>query len=242
MKIDTNGNNYTFVFAIVLVVVVAVLLSSTAVSLKDKQKENIDLEKMQSILSTIGISVDRLRASEVFKRYIVSSYSLDAKGEEKASVSAFEVDLSKEIKKDVGLQTFPMYLAKKNDRKYYIIPLMGSGLWDAIWGYIAIEDDLNTVYGVNFDHKAETPGLGAEINKIWFQEPFKGKKLFDKNGDYVSVRTVKGGVGSLPESMRVHGVDAISGGTITSDGVSAMIKERIVNYLPYFERIKALNK
>ncbi len=238
MKINTNKNSYIFIFAIILVVVVAVLLSSTAISLKDKQKQNISQEKKQNILSSIRISVDRKQASKMFKKYIKFEYSLDMYGEEKKSIKAFDIDLSKEIKKEVKHQIFPLYIAEKEDNKYYIIPLRGNGLWDAIWGYIAIEDDLNTIYGVTFDHKAETPGLGAEINKLWFQEPFKGKKLFDKKGKYISVKTVKGGVKSLPEPQQIHVVDGISGGTITSDAVSAMIKERIANYLPYFKRLK----
>ena len=116
-------------------------------------------------------------------------------------------------------------------RDRYIIPLRGTGLWGPIWGYISLDNDMNTVYGAVFDHKAETPGLGAEINRDFFEKPFNGKRIFDLEGDFVSIAVVKGGA----KENDYHGVDGISGGTITSDGVTAMLKERLDKYLPYFE-------
>ncbi len=115
----------------------------------------------------------------------------------------------------------------------YIIPLRGKGLWGPIWGFISLEDDLNTVFGAVFDHKAETPGLGAEINRPMFQDPFAGKSIF--NGEeFKSIKVIKGGAGE----DNMHGVDGISGGTITSDGVTDMLLERLTMYLPYFNKIK----
>jgi len=121
----------------------------------------------------------------------------------------------------------------------YIVPLFGKGLWDDIWGYIALDSDKNTIVGATFDHKGETPGLGAEIREIWFQKQFVGKKIFDKPNDFsknnfVSVCTVKGGA----KADDTHGVDAISGGTVTSNKLSIMINERIQHYLAYFNKSK----
>ena len=134
-------------------------------------------------------------------------------------------------------QRFPLYVAEKEGKTFYVIPLYGAGLWDAIWGYVALDGDKNTIVGANFDHKGETPGLGAEITTDWFQAQFAGKSLLkDANADFstsnfASVIVVKGGA----KAGDVHGVDGISGGTITSDGVSDMLEERLARYLPYFK-------
>ena len=125
----------------------------------------------------------------------------------------------------------PLYISNIDGSEKYIIPLRGTGLWGPIWGYISLDNDMNTVYGAVFDHKAETPGLGAEINRDFFEKPFNGKRIFDLEGDFVSIAVVKGGA----KENDYHGVDGISGGTITSDGVTAMLKERLDKYLPYFE-------
>ena len=125
----------------------------------------------------------------------------------------------------------PLYISNIDGSEKYIIPLRGTGLWGPIWGYISLDNDMNTVYGAVFDHKAETPGLGAEINRDFFEKPFNGKRIFDLQGDFVSIAVVKGGA----KENDYHGVDGISGGTITSDGVTAMLKERLDKYLPYFE-------
>ena len=232
---DRNSNSYTFIFAIVMVTVIAALLAYTSTALKPLQDNNVRNEKMQNILSTIGVEVDRDGAQESFDKYIIEQVALKKDGKVDKSVDAFNIDLKKELKKDD--QRFPAYVAEKDGKKYYIIPLYGAGLWDAIWGYIALDGDKNTVVGASFDHKGETPGLGAEINQEWFEKQFIGKQILkDSKGDYttdnfVSVKTVKGGA----KPGDTHGVDAISGGTITSDGVSKMVAERLQHYLPYFK-------
>ena len=123
-----------------------------------------------------------------------------------------------------------MFIAEKDGSEFYVIPLRGAGLWDAIWGYIALDQDLNTIKGVVFDHKGETPGLGAEITQAWFQERFHDKKIEDASGDFVGVSVLKSG-----SQGNDNAVDAISGATITSRGVEDMIKERLAHYLPYFK-------
>lgn len=230
---DTNSNRYTYIFAVLMVVVLAGLLAFTATQLKPIQDRNIKAEKMQNILGTIGVNVDRAAAADNFKKYIKESLSLKEDGTNDEDVLAFDINLKKELKKASSDQRFPIYIAKKEGKTFYIIPLYGAGLWDAIWGYVALDSDRNTIVGANFDHKGETPGLGAEITTAWFQKQFQGKKIFsDSNQQFVSVKTVKGGA----PAGDLHAVDAISGGTITSDGVSNMIRERLSRYLPYLEK------
>ena len=228
---DKNSNAYTFIFAIIMVVIIAAGLAFTATTLKPMQAKNVKNEKMQNILSTIGVDVARDDASDKFGEYIQSELALNNDGSVAEDIDAFSLDLKKELKKPSDEQHYPVYVAEKDGKKYYVIPLYGAGLWDAIWGYIALDNDRNTIVGASFDHKGETPGLGAEINQYWFEDQFIGKTIFDESNNFVSVKAVKGGA---PQGD-MHGVDGISGGTITSDGVSDMISERLEHYLPYFK-------
>ena len=229
---DVNKNSYTFGFAAVMVVVVAALLSVAAISLKPFQSRNILLEKKQNILSSVGINIDREEADIQYSIFVKEELVLNYKGEEVDGV-AFDVDLQKELKKDKNLQSLPLFISEVDGKKQYIIPLRGKGLWGPIWGFISLEDDLNTVFGAVFDHKSETPGLGAEINQPFFEDPFSGKSLFDGE-ELKSIKVIKGGAGE----DNMYGVDGISGGTITSDGVTDMLLERLTMYLPYFNKIK----
>ena len=229
---DVNKNSFTFGFTIIMVIIVAALLSITYIKLKPYQDRNIELEKKQNILSSVGITVDRDNSEAKYSIYIKSEIVLNNKGEE-VEGSAFDVDLSKEIKKDVNIQLLPLFISEVDGTKRYIIPLRGKGLWGPIWGFIALEDDLNKVYGAVFDHEKETPGLGAEINTPIFQEPFAGKTIFEGEV-FTPIKVIKGG----PKEGDLHGVDGISGGTITSNGVSDMLSERLSMYLPYFNKMK----
>ncbi len=178
------------------------------------------------------------RWRKFFPIIVKSKLILDNKGVPvNEKISAFDIDLKKELDKastgNADKQLFPLFVFDKDGKLYYIIPVRGKGLWGPIWGYLALEEDLNTVYGASFGHKGETPGLGAEIETEEFQKQFKGKKIFDETGNFVSVHLIKGG--AAPEDP--HGVDAVSGGTITSTGVSEMLKRTIKTYLPYFKTI-----
>jgi Na+-transporting NADH:ubiquinone oxidoreductase subunit C len=227
---NKNSNAYTFIFAIVLVVFVAAILAFASEGTKEKRANNVKLEKMQNILSTIGVDVSREEAGKIFKDYIKEELALNEDGSVDKNVNAFKIDLKNEIKKPASKQHYPIYVAQKDGKKFYVIPLYGAGLWDAIWGYMSLIDDENTVFGASFDHKGETPGLGAEINQSWFEDQFKGEQIME-GSKFVSVKVVKGGT---PASDK-HGVDAISGGTLTSNGVSDMIQERLQRYLAYFK-------
>lgn len=225
---NVNSNAYTFGFAAAMVIVVAASLSYIATTLKPMQDKNVELEKMQNILNSIQIDVTREEAAETYDQYIVkemvvsNSQSIDG-------IDAFNVDMAKQIRLGNSERNAPLYVAEKEGSTYYIIPLRGAGLWGPIWGYISLEEDLNTVYGAVFDHKAETPGLGAEIKMPIFSDQFKGKKILDENGNFLGIDVRKGDADSQYE------VDGISGGTITSDGVELMIYDCLESYFPFLK-------
>ena len=234
---NRDSNAYTFGFAAAMVVVVASVLAFTASSLKDLQQENVRKEKMQNILATIGIEIDRDGAEVLFNKHITSQLALRNDGTVDESVDPFsEIKLALELKKEPTQQRFPLYLADVEGASYYIIPLRGAGLWDAIWGYIALESDRNTIKGAVFDHKAETAGLGAEITQLWFMDRFVGEKVFDNDGKLVGISVSKTNNDPKDLDKNDHEVDAISGATITGDGVSDMIIERLTHYQPYLEQ------
>ena len=236
---NRDSNAYTFGFAAAMVVVVASVLAFTASSLKDLQQENVRKEKMQNILATIGIEIDRDGAEVLFNKHITSQLALRNDGTVDESVDPFSgIKLALELKKEPTQQRFPLYLADVEGASYYIIPLRGAGLWDAIWGYIALESDRNTIKGAVFDHKAETAGLGAEITQQWFMDRFVGEKVFDNDGKLAGISVSKTNNDPKDLDKNDHEVDAISGATITGDGVSDMIIERLTHYQPYLEQMQ----
>lgn len=232
---NRDSNAYTFLFATLMVLVVASSLAFTASSLKDKQNENVRKEKMQNILATIGISTDRDKAEGLYNQYIKQELALIKDGSNDETVNAFKIEMATETKKPLEQQRFPLYIAEVEEAKYYIVPLRGAGLWDAIWGYIALEGDMTTIKGAVFDHKGETAGLGAEITQDWFQERFVGEKVFDTRGNLVGINVSKTNNDPKDLDKDDHEVDAISGATITGDGVTDMILERLTHYLPYLQ-------
>lgn len=220
-----------------MVISVASVLSFTSESLKDLQNANIKKEKMQSILSTVGINVSRDESEQLYNEYISEELSLRSDGSVDNEVNAFNINLALEVKKDNDIQRYPLYIANVENEKFYVIPLRGAGLWAEIWGYIALKDDVNTIKGVSFDHKSETAGLGAEITEDWFINSFNEEKIKNSSGDFIGVNVSKTNNDPNNSDKYDNEVDAISGATITGDGVSDMIKERIQNYIPYFNNI-----
>lgn len=237
---NRDSNIYTFLFTTAMVLVVAITLATAASLLKDLQAENVRKEKMQNILSSIGIKTDRENSENLYNKYITNELSLKSDGTIDEEVDAFKIKLNKEIKKTPDQQRFPIYIAEVEENKYYIIPLRGAGLWDAIWGYIALKDDKSTIMGAVFDHKAETAGLGAEITQDWFQNRFIDEKVMDENGKLVGINVSKTNNDPQDLDKLDHEVDAISGATITGDGVTDMILERLKHYLPFFNRNNVL--
>jgi len=244
MAVNKNSNAFTFVFAIIMVVVVGAVLSFAAISLKPLQvKNNID-KKMINILTSIGVEADRTNAKEIFYANITARYILNSNGEiistREGEVEStdredpFNVDIKKEFRDPtltVEERNYPLYVASIDGEDVAIIPLVGKGLWGPIWGYVALESDFNTIYGANFDHTTETPGLGAEIRESWFSKPFVGKTIYDDAGDLVSVSVVKG----TADPDNPHAVDGITGGTITSHGVDEMLERTFGVYDAYFK-------
>lgn len=220
------SNRYIFIFSSVMVIIVAVLLSLAATLLQPFQEKNLEIEKKKSILESINLTPTREDTESLYDKYIKDSFVLNSMGEKVAGVDAFEVVLKNEQKKPLDQQYLPVFNASPDDgEKVIIIPVEGKGLWGPIFGYVSLKSDMNTIYGVTFDHKGETPGLGAEINATFFESMFHGKKLFD-NDQFVSIKVIKGG--AKPDN--IHGVDAISGGTITSKGLEKMLLDCISKY------------
>ncbi|MFP4620312.1 MAG: NADH:ubiquinone reductase (Na(+)-transporting) subunit C [Bacteroidales bacterium] len=228
------SNTYIFTFSAIMVVTVAAILSVVAMQLQPLQNKNIEINKKQNILLSLNIESNKNNVLEMYDQYITESYVINSEGERMEGVDAFSVDLSKEITKPVEKRRLPIFEGTVNDSTQFIIPVRGKGLWGPIWGYVALRSDFNTIYGSNFSHDSETPGLGAEISTREFQQQFIGKKIFDEQGEFVSVNVIKGGA---PEDAS-HAVDGISGGTITSKGVDSMLEDILGAYVPYLKQMR----
>jgi Na+-transporting NADH:ubiquinone oxidoreductase subunit C len=232
-----------------MVIVAAALLSTAAMFLKPFQERNQAIEKMGSILISADIQdVETEQTISTFNQYVVEAIIIDNQGnivdsytgEIMQESKAFGIDLKKELYKKSKSENFelPLYVVEKEGVKTYVIPMRGSGLWGPVYGNMALSEDLNTIVGVTFDHDGETPGLGAEITTPMFTKQFIGKKIFDEVGYFTSIKVVKGGAKSLPQPEQIHAVDAISGGTITSNGVGDMIQNVVESYEPFIQKQK----
>ena len=227
---NTNSNIYTVIYTTVLVVIVAAVLAFAASALKQRQQDNMDLAKMKTIMQAacIGQTADGSadKTADFMKLYndhITNTFVIDRDGKVLDGVDAFkDVDLKAQysnLKKNLPVQ-LPVYECTMDDgRKVNILAMYGAGLWGAIWGYVGVEDDNETVCGAIFDHASETPGLGAKIAEAPFYTQFRGKKLSDA-GKFSSVKVIKGGANGSE-----NGVDAISGATMTSKAVSTSLEQ-----------------
>lgn len=225
------SNKYIFTFSVVMVVSVAILLSLAAMLLQPVQERNIEVEKKMNMLSSINVASTKNDAVEKYASHIIESFVINTEGKKVEGVDAFTVSLKNESKKPPEQQYLPVFIAiDDNHDTLNILPLEGKGLWGPIWGFVSLRKDLSTIAGATFDHKGETPGLGAEINTTHFESQFIGKTLYE-DGKFVSIRVVKGGVAHGTK----HDVDAISGGTITSKGLQAMIHDCLSKYDVYIK-------
>ncbi|MCB0396256.1 MAG: NADH:ubiquinone reductase (Na(+)-transporting) subunit C [Flavobacteriales bacterium] len=243
---NKEGSTYTFMFAGIMVVVVATILSVAAISLKPFQERNQMHEKMQNILQTIGIEATMDEAPALFDKYVKKRVVLDHSGsgqpvsenvgniDAKDKKDGFNIDVRKEYKSlSEDQRNYPLFICETDKGSFTVIPMVGTGLWGPIWGFVALKEDLSTVYGTSFDHHGETPGLGAEIKTPAFQAQFVDKKIFEGN-ELASIHVVKGGA----KEGDVHGVDAITGGTVTSTGVDEMISRTLKVYETYLKNNK----
>jgi Na+-transporting NADH:ubiquinone oxidoreductase subunit C len=232
MAINKESNAYTFMFSIILVVVVGAILSSLSMGLKPLQKKNDKVKKEMDILSAVGIESNRGNATELYKKYIPSSYVISADGSKVEGEEAFAIDVKKQIRDKTILpkdRLYPVFEANIEGEKKFVLPVVGKGLWGPIWGYVALGEDKESIVGASFDHKTETPGLGAEINQDDFQNQYIGAKI-SKDGRFAEVAVVKDGSGSSDPQK----VDGITGGTITSKGVEEMMNRTLKVYQSYF--------
>jgi Na+-transporting NADH:ubiquinone oxidoreductase subunit C len=233
------STKYIYTFALIMTVLVALMLAGSKVVLGPIAEVNEDIFNKRQILEAISVPLEESGKSvatltdqevlDIFDKQVEQAVVM-ADGETVEGVEAIEVDMAKERKKDETERMYPVYEVALDGTKYYIFSVRGSGLWDAIWGNIALKEDMNTVAGVSFDHAGETPGLGAEIkdNAKW-RSQFAGKKIYD-NGKYVSVYVRKGGAVDMD-----HEVDGLSGATVTADGVTDMLYKGLKAYEPYMK-------
>lgn len=222
---NTNSNGYTIGYASVMVIIVAFLLAFVASSLKERQDNNVKLDKMKQILSSLNVPADELKDAEAaYAKYVQADKIIGLGGEELSSNGGFDIE-SKTIEDQL-----PLYVCTVNGETKYVAPLFGAGLWGPIWGYISFNADKKTVFGTYFSHEGETPGLGAEITTEKFQSSFEGKQL--QEGGEVKISVVKNG----KVTNSACEVDGISGGTITSKGVDAMLHNCLSKYAKFFNK------
>jgi Na+-transporting NADH:ubiquinone oxidoreductase subunit C len=233
---NRESNSYTIIYAVVMVILVALGLSFTHQSLLDKQTANENIDKMQQLLRSLNINAEANEAESRYNELVTDAYLISADGEKIEGTEgttpddpAFSTELS-----DPNAMGLPVYEVSIEGKKVYIIPMTGAGLWGSIWGYLAVEDDGSTIYGADFGHAGETPGLGAEIAEKSFGLQFEGKELV-KAGKFLSIAVVKPG---QTDSRRDY-VDGISGGTITSQGVDKMLLNSVSEYESFLMKLNS---
>ena len=247
MALNTEKNTYTLLFAVGLVVIVGTLLAAFDSSLKDKIRINKILEKQQNILYAIGInendgnSVNFIaadKAEQEFNKYIKKQiYIQGDQVIEDDKAYLIDVKKQKALAKDPShKRKLPLFIANKDGRNLYVAPIRGKGLWDAIWAYVSVDENM-IIRGIYFDHKAETPGLGANIKQRFFMDDFIGESLLDIQGNFKGVTVSKTNLDPKNEDKYDNEVDAIAGSTITGDGVTSMIRSDLSLYQSYFNSL-----
>ena len=241
-----QSNAYVIGFAAVLTIVLGGLLALTATSLAEPQAAAVKLDTRTKILSAVMNIQEGDDVNAIWEERI-SSVVVNLEGDEIAQLEngeqlvAEKIDVGKEYKKAPENRLFPVYKFMSKDNpdqpEAYIIPVFGNGLWDRIWGFVALEPDLETVKGVRFDHKGETPGLGARITDEGVQDRYIGKKIYSDIGELVAIEMVKGETGD-PSMYDEYHVDGMSGATLTAKGVNNMLQKYFSYYENYFQSIK----
>lgn len=239
MKINKNSNVYTVVYILVLVLLVGVGLSLVYQALRPTQEENMANDKKRQILAAALITPKPGEAvADLYKDHIVSSRVVNSRGMDvPGAPDAFSVNMPEQVKLPADKRLLPVFVCRVDDQVKYIVPVYGAGLWGPIWGYIAMNSDGQSIYGAYFAHQGETPGLGAEIEKPAFSDQFKGKSIYDE-GVFEPVKVVKNG----HEPEKGSYVHAISGGTITSQGVQKMLDNSMRPYDTFFHNLQNQDK
>lgn len=235
-KINTNSSLYIITYSVLMVVIVAFLLAFVSKSLQSKSEANVAIDKKSQILSALNIR--NLESEQIEKKYsdvIVADQVLDKHGNIVKDGKNKDEDAFIMSSKDISENLLPLYVCKIDGETKYVVPVYGMGLWGALWGYISINKDGNTVYGSYFSHQSETAGLGALITEKKFQDQFKNKVIFDNSKVLLSVVKAGKKVNGLPNNSRC---DAVTGATLTSDGVDEMLKTSLKKYTNIFKNIK----
>ncbi len=235
---NKNSNTYQILYSAIMVVLVGAVLAVIYMTLKPMQDENRANDKRKQILSALNIaSANDAEVKQNYEKFIVMDMLVDAEGNvvDSASNVAFDIDMKANVKASAQDRKLPVFKCKLDDGSTkYVIPAYGAGLWGPIWGFVAIDSDGSTVYGANFSHEGETPGLGARIAEEPFQKEFKDKQLF-KEGEFKNVEVVK--KGQKPSNDGDY-VDALTGATITSRGVSDMLKDCLAPYEGFLKKLQ----
>ncbi|MCI6118056.1 MAG: NADH:ubiquinone reductase (Na(+)-transporting) subunit C [Prevotella sp.] len=205
---NTNKNSYIIIYSSVMVIIVAFLLAFIYQTLKPMQDVNVALDKKKQILASLNIRDLANQEAETKYQEVVKSETTISDG-------------------------LSLYDCEVDGKRKYVVPVRGMGLWGPIWGYVALDDDKNTIFGAYFNHESETAGLGAEIkdSKAW-QDQFRGKKVFAADGETIAIAVKKKADVKNPESE----CDAVTGATLTSDGVSLMLQESFAKYKDFFKK------
>lgn len=249
-----HSTKYIYTFVFVMTTGVALLLTGLYMMWNEQSKTNESIFNKRAILASIndylgdGKDAQDIADEEVLTIFDgrVQQVALDMNGNElkEGDIVAAgykggkpeNIDMAKEKKKAEPDRIFPLFIYNGDGETFYITAVRGNGLWDEIWGNIALKDDMSTIVGASFDHKGETPGLGAEIkDNPSFARQFKGKRIYTKDGEYVSVTVLKG----VAKKDDWHAVDGISGATVTANGVSEMLDRCLEYYEPYFNKTKS---
>jgi len=233
-----RSNSYTLIFTTVVTVVLGFFLSLAATALKDQQDLNIEVDIKKNILRSLDFAPSEENpwtpetVQSIFDDYI-SGIVVDNNGEIVKGKTPEEID------PDVDIDLHPIYIKTMRGKiDGYAIPISGKGLWSTLYGYFAIEADGATTKGITFYNHGETPGLGAEVEKSWFQDNFKGKRFIDDSDILVGIQAIKGKVDET-SSEAYHQVDGISGATMTSKGLNSFLLEDLKTYEPFFRRVRA---
>lgn len=235
---NTNKNSYTIIYASVMVVIVAFLLAFVSSALKPTQDQNVTLDKKKQILAALNIrNLDKSEIDAKYAEVVIADKVITAEGKVLKEGSLKDQDGFKVENKEISAENLPIYYCKVGNDIKYVIPMTGRGLWGGLWGYIAVNDDLRTVFGAYMSHESETAGLGALIAEEKFQDQFKGKSIFAE-GDSTTVALTVVKNGKVESDKEDYQVDGVTGATLTSVGVANMVNQGLQQYVGYFQELK----